>query len=101
MNDFEITERVEQDLDQLILRRRQKLSKSDAQLEEQWRESERRFYAEPMENRLFGWVGPRKPHELGAEGFRATGAAQGIRDLYGQEEAPPSEASASDLPEAG
>jgi hypothetical protein len=43
--------------------------------------------AESIENRLFGWVGPRKPHELGADGFRATEARQGISEMHGQSQA--------------
>jgi hypothetical protein len=37
--------------------------------------------AESLESRLFGWVGPRKPHELGGSSPGSLG--QGIGDMHG------------------
>jgi hypothetical protein len=37
--------------------------------------------AESLESRLFGWVGPRKPHELGGSSPGPVG--QGIGDMHG------------------
>jgi hypothetical protein len=41
--------------------------------------------AESLENRLFGWTPPRRPHELSSGGdAKVSGAAKGISDMFSE-----------------